>query len=111
MAPTTLLNQKTTTTPFGRNQINEGNPVKVSEILAGLPGVKYVERTSVSSPKEVLKTKKAIRMAFQNQINNNGFSLVEVLSMCPTCWGLSTDKSARWIEEEMVKTFPLGRIK
>jgi 2-oxoglutarate ferredoxin oxidoreductase subunit beta len=83
----------------------------VSELFSGLPGAKYIERVAVSSPKEVLKTKKAIRQAFQNQIDNIGFSLVEVLSMCPTCWGMTPEKSVKWIEEDMVRAFPLGRIK
>jgi len=112
MAPTTLLGQKTATTPRGRSlEEMHGFPLKISEMLAGLAGVKYAERTSLHSPQEVLKTKKAIREAFINQINNHGFSLVEILSPCPTYWGLSPKKALEWIEDEMIKEFPLGRIK
>ncbi len=111
MAPTTVLKQKTTTTPLGRGSNNEGPPLKVSEILAGLDGVCFVERNAVCSPAQVLKTKKAIKKAFENQLEGKGFSLVEVLSMCPTCWGKSSEEAVKWVEEEMVKSFPLGRIK
>jgi len=111
MAPTTLLGQYTATTPDGRDAALEGYPLKVSEILAGLPGVRYVERTSLHSPQEIIKTKKAIKQAFINQIKNKGFSLVEVLSACPTYWGLSSKKSIDWIRDVVVKEFPLGRLK
>lgn len=111
MAPTTLLNQKTATTPAGRNAQLQGYPLKISEMLGILPGVKYIERTSLHSLAEIVKTKKAIKQAFQNQIDGVGFSLVEVLSPCPTYWGLSPSQSLNWIRETMVKEFPLGRIK
>lgn len=111
MAPTTLLNQKTATTPAGRNAQLQGYPLKISEMLGILPGVKYIERTSLHSLVEIVKTKKAIKQAFQNQIDGVGFSLVEVLSPCPTYWGLSPSQSLNWIRETMVKEFPLGRIK
>jgi 2-oxoglutarate ferredoxin oxidoreductase subunit beta len=111
MAPTTLLGQKTATTPRGRQAKTEGYPLKVSEMLAVLPAVKYVERVSLHAPAQVIKAKKAIRQAFQNQIDNAGFSLVEVLSPCPTYWDLSPKQSLDWIQEVMIKEFPLGRIK
>jgi len=111
MAPTTVLNQKTTTTPLGRGNNSEGSPLKVSEILASLDGVCFVERNAVCSPAQVLRTKKAIKKAFENQLSGKGFSFVEVLSMCPICWGKSAEDSVKWVEEEMVKSFPLGRIK
>jgi len=111
MAPTTLLGQKTATTPKGRQAKLEGYPLKISEILAQLPAVKYIERRSLHAPQEVLKTKKAIRQAFQNQMDNLGFSLVEILSPCPTYWGMSPKKALDWIQDVMVKEFPLGRIK
>ncbi|MCX5701331.1 MAG: thiamine pyrophosphate-dependent enzyme [Candidatus Omnitrophica bacterium] len=111
MAPTTLLNQKTATTPKGRNAQLQGYPLKISEMLALLPGVKYIERTSLHSPQEIIKTKKAIKQAFLNQVENIGFSLVEVLSPCPTYWGISPSQSLNWIRDTMVKEFPLGRIK
>lgn len=112
MAPTTLVGQRTTTTPWGRDpEKGEGVPLKVPEILASLPKVVYVERVSVSSPRNVLKAKQAIKEAFVNQLGNKGFSLVEVLSACPTIWRMSPQEAVRWIEEEMIKTFPLGKVK
>ncbi len=111
MAPTTLLGQKTSTTLDGRDCKKHGYPLKISEMLALLPGVYYIERVSLHSPQEVLKTKRAIRQAFENQINNSGFSLVEILSPCPTYWGLNPKESLDWIRDYMQKEFPLGRIK
>jgi 2-oxoglutarate ferredoxin oxidoreductase subunit beta len=111
MAPTTLLGQKTATTPMGREIKFHGYPLKISEMLSPLAGVKYIERVSLSSPQEVLKTKKAIKQAFQNQIDNIGFSLVEILSPCPTYWGMSPKEAIDWIRDVMCKEFPLGRIK
>jgi 2-oxoglutarate/2-oxoacid ferredoxin oxidoreductase subunit beta len=111
MAPTTLPGQKTATTPLGRDVKSQGYPLKISELLAQLPAVKYVERVSVFSPAEIIKAKKAIKLAFQNQVNNVGFSLVEILSPCPTYWGMNPKRSMEWIRNEMVKEFPLGRIK
>ncbi|MBN2831079.1 MAG: 2-oxoglutarate oxidoreductase [Candidatus Omnitrophica bacterium] len=111
MAPTTLLNQKTATTVKGREAGIHGYPLKISEMLALLPGVKYIERVSLHSPQEIIKTKKAIKQAFSNQIEGIGFSLVEVLSPCPTYWGMQPKEALDWIKEVMVKKFPLGRIK
>jgi 2-oxoglutarate ferredoxin oxidoreductase subunit beta len=111
MAPTTLAGQKTATTPLGRNVREQGYPLKISELLAQLPGVCYVERVSLHSPAEVIKAKKAMKQAFVNQMDKAGFSLVEMLSPCPTYWGLSPLKSMDWIREVMSKEFPLGRIK
>lgn len=111
MAPTTLIGQKTATTPEGRNTKTEGYPLKISELLAQLPGVYSVERTSADSVRGILKTKKAIESAFKNQIVNKGFSLVEVLSACPTYWDLSPVESLDWIKNTMSKEFPLGKIK
>ena len=111
MAPTTLLGQKTATSLEGRVKEKHGHPLKISEMLALLPGVHYVERVSLQSPQEVLKTKRAIKLAFENQINNLGFSLVEVLSPCPTYWGLNPKEALDWIRDVMQKEFPLGRIK
>jgi len=108
MAPTTMLNQKTSTTPRGRDQKRDGFPLKVCELLSVLPGVFYAERVSVHDPKNVLKTKKAIKKIFQNQIDNKGFSIVEVLSPCPTYWGLSSKESVKWIDKVMIKEYPLG---
>ncbi len=111
MAPTTLLGQKTATTPQGRQARLEGWPLKISEMLRELAGVKYIERTSLHSPQEIIKTKKAIKQAFQNQKDRVGFSLVEILSPCPTYLGLSPNDALDWIRDVMQKEFPLGRIK
>ena len=111
MAPTTLLGQKTATTSQGRDVLRDGNPLRISEMLAVLDGAKYIERTSVHAPANVLKTKKAIKKAFMNQIEKKGFSLVEVLSMCPTYTGRSVEASVKWIEEHTLKQYPLGVIK
>jgi len=110
MAPTTLLGQKTATTPEGRKPV-EGYPLKISEMLAPLVGVKYIERVSLHSPQEVIKTKKAIKQGFSNQIDKIGFSLVEILSPCPTYWDMSCKEALDWIKDVMTKEFPLGRIK
>jgi len=111
MAPTTLLGQKTATCPDGRSISLEGYPLKISEMLAALPAVKYVERVSLHSPKEVLKARQAIKQAFKNQMENVGFSLVEILSPCPTYWSKSPKAALDWIRDVMSKEFPLGRIK
>ncbi len=111
MSPTTLAGQKTATTLLGRDVRQQGYPLKISELLAQLPGVKYVERVSFFTPAEIIKAKKAIKLAFQNQMNNEGFSLVEILSACPTYWAMSPRESWDWIRDEMIKEFPLGRIK
>jgi len=111
MAPTTLLDQKTTTTPYGRDKQIEGYPIRMSEIVAMVKGAAYVERTAVNSPANIRKTKRAIRKAFQVQIDNLGFSLVEILSPCPTNWKMSPLESWQWIDKEMTKEFPLGVIK
>lgn len=108
MAPTTLLGQKTATTPSGRDARNDGFPLKISEMLAILPAVKFIERTSVNSPPQIIKTKRSIKKAFQNQIGKKGFSLVEILSSCPTYWRMSPKEAVKWIEEVMSKEFPLG---
>jgi 2-oxoglutarate ferredoxin oxidoreductase subunit beta len=111
MAPTTLLEQQTTTTPYGRDARMEGYPIKMSEILALVKGAVYIERTAVNSPANIRKTKKAIRKAFQTQIDDLGFSLVEILSPCPTNWRMSPVEAWQWIDKEMTKEFPLGVIK
>lgn len=111
MAPTTLIKQKTTTTPSGREQKAHGFPLKMCESLSVLPGVVYAERVSVHSPQNVLKAKKAIKKAFENQIKGLGFSIVEVLSPCPTYIGLSPQDAVKWIGEELTKEYPLGIYK
>jgi len=111
MAPTTLIGQKTATTLKGRDLKRDGPPLKIAEMLSVLDGAKFIERTAVHSPKHVLRTKKAIRKAFQNQIGEKGFSFVEVLSMCPTYWGLTPIESVKWIDKTMLTQYPLGIIK
>jgi 2-oxoglutarate/2-oxoacid ferredoxin oxidoreductase subunit beta len=111
MAPTTLADQHTATTPRGRDVAVEGYPLKISELLAQLPGVYSVERVSLHSPQEVIKARAAVRRAFANQIEKKGFSLVEVLSPCPTYWHKSPVRSLEWIAKDMVAQFPLGKIK
>jgi len=108
MAPTTLVGMKTTTTPYGRNPANEGFPIHVSEVLKEITGVAFLARTKVSTPQDVNKTKQLIKKAFMAQINNVGFGLVELLSTCPTNWGLTPVESLKWLEENMTKEFPLG---
>jgi 2-oxoglutarate ferredoxin oxidoreductase subunit beta len=111
MAPTTLRGMKTTTTPYGRDHILEGHPIRMSEILAMLDGVTYIERVAVNSPANIRKAKKAIAKAFQAQLDGRGFSMVEILSACPTNWKMTPLKSWQWIDEEMTKVFPLGVYK
>jgi len=111
LAPTTLLGQKTATSLAGREKKAHGYPLKISEMLALLPGVCFIERVAINTPQEILKAKKAVREAFQNQLNKSGFSLVEILSPCPTYWGKSAKESGEWIRDVMQKEFPLGRIK
>jgi 2-oxoglutarate/2-oxoacid ferredoxin oxidoreductase subunit beta len=111
MAPTTILGQSTTTSPGGRKETRDGYPVKLSEMLAISDGTVYIERTAVSSPAHILKTKKAITKAFRYQVENKGFSLVEILSGCPTNWKMDPVESCKWINEVMTQHFPLGVIK
>lgn len=108
MAPTTLLGQTSSTCPAGRSAAVNGYPIKVCEMLAQLEGARYLERTSVSTAPGVIKTKKAIKKAFQNQINCVGFSMVEVLSTCPTNWGMTPVQGARFVDEKMTPVYPLG---
>lgn len=111
MAPTTLIGQKTLTTPSGREPKLAGYPIKISEALAQLDGTVYIERIAVNSPKNILRAKKAIKKAFQVQLENRGFSLVEVLSMCPTGWGITPQEALKWVNEKMLPEYPLGVIK
>jgi 2-oxoglutarate ferredoxin oxidoreductase subunit beta len=111
MAPTTILGQNTTTTPGGREAKRDGWPLNLSEMLALIRGAVYIERTAVNSPKNIMQTKKAIKKAFKVQMANMGFSLVEILSTCPTNWRMSPVDACKWVEESMVKVFPLKLIK
>ncbi|MDP8299461.1 MAG: thiamine pyrophosphate-dependent enzyme [Candidatus Tantalella remota] len=111
MAPTTLLGQRTATSQFTRRSATEGFPLKILEMMKDLKGVSYLERTSVHSPKEVLNTKRAIAKSFKTQLDNKGFSIVEILSPCPTYWGLDPVESMKRIETEVVQEYPIGVIK
>jgi 2-oxoglutarate ferredoxin oxidoreductase subunit beta len=112
MAPTTMLGQVTATTPKGRTAAEQGYPLQVSELMATLPGTIYIERCALSNVAQVRKTKKAIKHAFELQLEGaEGLSLVEVLSPCPTYWRMSPAKAMEWIESTMTKVFPLGRLK
>jgi 2-oxoglutarate ferredoxin oxidoreductase subunit beta len=111
MAPTTLIGQKTSTTPSGRETSSSGYPLRIAELLSTIEGTVYVARTSVDSVKNLLETKKAIKKAFQYQMDGKGFSLVEMLSPCPVDWKLSPVEATLWIQEEMTAIFPLGTFK
>ena len=112
MAPTTLLGQVTATTQQGRQAAGQGYPLQVCELLAVLPGAIYIERCALSSPSQIRKAKKAVKHAFELQLNGaEGLSLVELLSPCPTYWRMTPPKAMEWIENEMTKVFPLGRLK
>lgn len=111
MAPTTMLGQVTTTSPYGRQKEIQGNPIHVSEMLATLDGVAYAERVAVNNVKNIKQAKKAIKKAFQNQLDGKGFSIVEILSTCPTNWGLSPVDSLKFVEEKMIPFYPLGVYK
>lgn len=111
MAPTTLPGQVTETTPYGRDTKLAGHPIRVSEMIATLDGAVYVERVSVDTVPNINKAKKAIKKAFQVQLDGKGFAMVEVLSICPTNWGLSTQESLQWLRENMIPYYPLGVVK
>lgn len=108
MAPTTLPGQVTETTPYGRDVKLAGYPIRVSEMISTLSGACYVERVSVDTVPNVIKAKKAIKKAFENQLAGKGFSLIEVLSICPTNWGLSPEEAFKWLRENMIPYYPLG---
>jgi 2-oxoglutarate/2-oxoacid ferredoxin oxidoreductase subunit beta len=111
MAPTTLPGQKTTSSPGGRDVEMTGYPIRAAEMLATLDGAGYVVRRSLHDPKSIRQAKKAIRLAFETQVRGLGFSLVELLSTCPTNWGMSPLQSLKWLEERMIPAFPLGDFK
>ncbi len=111
MAPTSLVGQVTQTTPYGRKVETQGYPVTVSEMLSTLEGAKFIQRCAVDSVPHIKETKAAIKKAFQNQIDGKGFSLVEVLSSCPTNWGKSPKEALEWLRENMIPKYPLGVFK
>ena len=111
MAPTTLLGQVTTTSPYGRIREIQGNPIRVCEMVSTLDGVAYAERVSVDCVKNVVNAKKAIKKGFMMQQEKKGLSIIEVLSTCPTNWGLSPEKAIDWLRENMIEHYPLGVYK
>lgn len=108
MAPTTLVGQVSTTSPKGRDADIQGYPLRMSELLATIEGAAYIARVSVHNPQEVSKAKKAIKTAFELQIAGRGFTLVEVLSTCPTNWGYTPKDALKWLVDNMIPIFPLG---
>jgi 2-oxoglutarate ferredoxin oxidoreductase subunit beta len=111
MAPTSLIGQKTTSSPFGRDAQLAGLPIHMAELLAQLPGTVYSVRRSLHDARHVLQAKKAIRTAFEAQIDGLGFSVVELLSSCPTNWGMTPNEALAWVEDQMVPFYPLGDYK
>ena len=111
MAPTTLPGQKTTTSPYGRDPAHCGNPIRVCETLATIDGAKFLERVAVNNPGNVRKAKKAIRRAFEGQLEGKGFSLVEILSTCPTNWGMTPLEALERVKTDMIPYYPLGNFK
>ena len=108
MAPTSLIGQVTQTSPYGRDPKTQGYPIRICELLATLDGPEYLARVTVNSVPHVRQAKKAIKKAFQNQVEGKGFSLVEVVSSCPTNWGVTPLEAMKWIEEKMIPQYPLG---
>ena len=108
MAPTTLVGQVTQTSPYGRNAATQGYPIRMSEMLSTLEGPAYIERVSVDTVKNIKNAKKAIKKAFQYQLEGKGFTFVEVLSTCPTNWGLSPVDAIKWLQDNMQEHYPLG---
>ena len=111
MAPTTLPNQVTTTSPYGRNVATQGEPIRMSELLATVPGSTYIERVTVIDPASVRKAKKAIKHAFEVQRDKQGFSMIEVLSTCNIGWGQSPIEALGFIKNQMIPYYPLGVFK
>jgi 2-oxoglutarate ferredoxin oxidoreductase subunit beta len=111
MAPTTLIGQKATTAPYGRDENHAGLPLRVSEMLSTIPKAVFVERVSVHDVKHIIQAKKAIKKAFQAQMEGKGFTLVEVLSTCPTNWGKTPIESLKWLEENLIPYYPLGNFR
>lgn len=111
MAPTTLIGQKTTTSPYGRKEEWSGAPIKVCEMLSQIPDCYYAERVALNTTANIMKAKKAIKKAFQYQMEGHGLNIVEVLSTCPTNWGLSPVEAMKWLEDNMIPYYPLGVYK
>ncbi len=108
MAPTTLVGQKATTAPMGRSFEHYGSPIQMAEMLSTLGGAAYIERVSVTTPAQIARAKRAIKKAFEIQIQGLGFTMIEVLSTCPTNWGMTPVEALGWLNENMIPAFPLG---
>lgn len=108
MAPTTLVGQVTTTSPYGRQEEHVGKPLRIAEMLSTIEGAYYIERVSLHDVPNIIKAKKAIKKAFQYQLEGKGFTLVELLSTCPTNWGMTPAASLDWLKENMIPYYPLG---
>ncbi len=111
MAPTTLIGQKSTTSPLGRSKEVNGNPIRMSEMLSTLDGPAYIERVSLHDVKNVMNAKKAIKKAFEYQMAGKGFTMIEALSTCPTNWGMTPVQAVQWMKDNMIPYYPLGVIK
>ncbi|MDO5026549.1 MAG: thiamine pyrophosphate-dependent enzyme [Tissierellia bacterium] len=111
MAPTTLIGQKTTTSPYGRTEEHSGRPLRVAEMLSTIHGAAFVERVAVNSPANIRKAKKAIKKCFEVQLEGKGFGIVEILSTCPTNWGLAPVDALRWLEDNLIPYYPLGNLR
>ncbi|MCK9350502.1 MAG: 2-oxoglutarate oxidoreductase [Clostridiaceae bacterium] len=108
MAPTTLVGQKATTAPMGRSFEHYGSPIQMAEMLSTLGGAAYIERVSVTTPAQIARAKRAIKKAFEIQIQGLGFTMIEVLSTCPTNWGMTPVEALGWLNDNMIPAFPLG---
>ncbi|KXG75075.1 thiamine pyrophosphate-dependent enzyme [Thermotalea metallivorans] len=111
MAPTTLIGQKATTAPYGRDANHAGMPLRVAEMLATITGAVFVERVAVDTPANIRKAKKAIKKAFEVQLEGKGFGIVEILSTCPTNWGLTPTEAIKWLQDNMMPYYPLGNFR
>lgn len=111
MAPTSLIDQVTNTSPYGRKAESAGMPIRMSEMLATLDGAKYIARVAVNTPANMAKAKAAIKKAFEIQIRGDGFTMVEVLSTCPTNWGMTPLEATTWLEKQLITYYPLGQFK
>ena len=111
MAPTTLVGQKTTTSPLGRDPEHCGEPIRIAEMLSTINGSAFIARCALNNTPNIIKTKQAIKKAFQAQIDRKGFSLVEILSPCPTNWGKAPGEAMQWLEDNMIPYYPLGTFK
>ena len=111
MAPTSLPGQVTQTSPYGRDVTTAGYPIRVSEMLSTLEGPEHIERDAVNNVKNVKNAKKAILKAFKNQVEGKGFSLIEVVSTCPTNWGMTPSQALEWVDTNMIPYYPLGVYK